>query len=782
MKKLLALVLALVMTLSLCVTSNAAYADAADVDYTEAVDVMSAVGVFQGADGKFSPKAELTREQAAKLIAYLDLGEKTAEALPAVKVFNDVEANRWSAKYIAYCADAGYLAGVGDNNFDPAGKLTGYAFGKMLLCVLGYDAAIEGFTGANWQIAVAKLMNKADLAKGVAGVASATLTREAAAQYCLNALKTTMVEYYNKGTNVTINGAVISTGASAATPMVDKSEAADNIVADDYLQLGEKLFKSPALKLDTKKSDDFGRKQNTWTYNKETVKALSGAADYTFTGAVKGSDLLSALGLKSSDKLIIAEGKITKSDEGKVTKSSKNVFKSVNAVVEVNEVKTEGVVTGWEYTVVEYKLGYVQSVTAAKNDKEAYVTIYSGCDTDKGSKIGTFETTKFEKKDVVLYTYANSKIQSVQLAESVEGKVTKLDGTKATIDGTVYDSIEGAAVAIKDEGTFYLGVDNVIMGKVAKSDSSDEYAYVYKVTESDKAVDDNGIDVSKKLTAYYVKADGTNGKAVVYSKDANIKNKEFTGTVSYLINADGEFKTVKTIENTTETIDKNVTKTSGGKYLTSETNFVFVSLKNSDGDDKLVITSATGYKNVDIKSATAYVVANKDAKATTVFVAALEKGIDTDKTYAFLKSTSAVKIYEGDKVYYEFKVVIDGEETTLRTSDENIFGTAKVAENELFTYTLKDGKLSTVAKVEAAGTKAEVVGIIDSYLALKGKDTVNMADTYIIYNNTDADDMYATDTLEKGDIVTYYTKTVNDKTVVNFVVITTNAEDVVEPE
>ena len=78
MKKLLALVLALVMVLSLCVTSNAAYVGE-EYDYDEAVEVMSAVGVFQGDEnGKFNGKQELTREQAAKLIAYLDLGESVA--------------------------------------------------------------------------------------------------------------------------------------------------------------------------------------------------------------------------------------------------------------------------------------------------------------------------------------------------------------------------------------------------------------------------------------------------------------------------------------------------------------------------------------------------------------------------------------------------------------------------------------------------------------------------------------------------------------------------------
>ena len=82
MKKLLALVLALVMSMSLVTISNAAFKDADSIDYKEAVDVMNAVGVFVGDEkGNFNAKENLTREQAAKIIAYLELGEKAADAL-----------------------------------------------------------------------------------------------------------------------------------------------------------------------------------------------------------------------------------------------------------------------------------------------------------------------------------------------------------------------------------------------------------------------------------------------------------------------------------------------------------------------------------------------------------------------------------------------------------------------------------------------------------------------------------------------------------------------------
>ena len=160
MKKLLALVLALVMSMSLVTISNAAYSDKMPTrsTYKEAVDVMNAVGVFIGDEkGNFDAKENLTREQAAKIIAYLELGEKAADALVGGATFTDVAATRWSAGFVAYCAQAGVVAGY-DGKFDPAGQLTALQFGKMLLVELGYDAKAAGMVGTDWAINTSKLM------------------------------------------------------------------------------------------------------------------------------------------------------------------------------------------------------------------------------------------------------------------------------------------------------------------------------------------------------------------------------------------------------------------------------------------------------------------------------------------------------------------------------------------------------------------------------------------------------------------------------------------------
>ena len=72
MKKLLAMVLALVMTLSLAVSANAAFKDADKVsadDYAEAVAVLNGMGVFKGyEDGSFQPEGNITRAEVATII------------------------------------------------------------------------------------------------------------------------------------------------------------------------------------------------------------------------------------------------------------------------------------------------------------------------------------------------------------------------------------------------------------------------------------------------------------------------------------------------------------------------------------------------------------------------------------------------------------------------------------------------------------------------------------------------------------------------------------------
>ena len=221
MKKILSLALALAVIMSTITTTAGAkdYADADDIKYVEAVDVLSELGVLEGDSEGFRPDDTLKRSEAAKIICALNLTPKTAATLTAdTAPFADVAAGHWAAGYIAEGAQSGIIAGVGNNQFAPDGQLTGYAYLKMLLVSLGYDAEAEGMTGPNWSVNVAKLAKKVGLTDGNPSfVGTAAVTREEAALYALNTLKAETVTYPNgTGTDIIVNGIVISTGASAA--------------------------------------------------------------------------------------------------------------------------------------------------------------------------------------------------------------------------------------------------------------------------------------------------------------------------------------------------------------------------------------------------------------------------------------------------------------------------------------------------------------------------------------------------------------------------------------
>lgn len=200
LKKTLSLVLVAVMMLGiLTIGAGAAFTDQADVDYTEAVDVLSAVGVLAGfEDGSFKPDEILTREQAAKIIAYIMIGKSAADALTtSTAPFTDVPASRWSAGYIAFCVSQGIINGYGDGTFGPADTLTGFQFAKMLLCALGYGKNDE-FVGSNWTIEVAKLAIPLEIFSGnVEGASNSPCTREAAALYAFNAMTKCMTVNYS---------------------------------------------------------------------------------------------------------------------------------------------------------------------------------------------------------------------------------------------------------------------------------------------------------------------------------------------------------------------------------------------------------------------------------------------------------------------------------------------------------------------------------------------------------------------------------------------------------
>jgi len=190
-KKVLALVLAMAMSLSLAVTAGAAFNDQDKIVNTEAVDVCASLNIINGYnDGSFKPEGNVTRAEAAKMIAVaLNGGKEPTLATKATPTYADIDGH-WAEGFIEYCSTKGIVAGVGGGNFNPAGNVTGSQLAKMLLVALGYNADVEKMVGANWELYTNVLANQTGLYKDLEAMdPSDAASRDEAAQMIWNALQ-----------------------------------------------------------------------------------------------------------------------------------------------------------------------------------------------------------------------------------------------------------------------------------------------------------------------------------------------------------------------------------------------------------------------------------------------------------------------------------------------------------------------------------------------------------------------------------------------------------------
>ena len=217
LKKTLSLVLVVAMVLGLCVVGASAYNKVEDFTddvakigdaYYEAVGVLTGIQVIDGmTETSFQPQGNYTREQAAKIIAYMMLGKADADSLRCTKApFDDVAADRWSAGYIAFCVEQGIIDGMTETTFEPTGTLTGFQWAKMLLCAVGFGVKGE-FTGSSWSLNTSKYAHNVDLFAGdLAGADHTAITREQAALYAFNVLTSVDLVVYSESLGDYIKG------------------------------------------------------------------------------------------------------------------------------------------------------------------------------------------------------------------------------------------------------------------------------------------------------------------------------------------------------------------------------------------------------------------------------------------------------------------------------------------------------------------------------------------------------------------------------------------------
>lgn len=453
-KKVLALVLAIATLLSFATVASAktaSFSDAKDVKNVEAVDVLSYIKVLEGypADNTFKPAKNITREEAAKIIAiFANKSTDISSLYTSANPFADMK-GRWGESYVAYGYRAGIIAGKNATSFVPKANVKGTEFLKMVLVVLGYDQNKEGLVGSSWAVNTLELAKAKKLLAGLGKDfdANAALTRDQAAQIMLNALKAEKVVYGQTITNLTWNaktGYWMTTNTTANAVYVSPNGAVNNyehklLAADFSLTL-------------TETQDKWGRPTHTWNKGTATIGEYvdSDKLVKSYYTAVTECDIASDAGVKT-EKIypIFVNGQTPV----KYNVQATDTVAKLGAQGRLTEVYEDRIV------MIDTFLAKVDNVTAATFDAAGHLktpatitlAVYDS-DTDV--------TTPAAPKTVVLtngstnYTYAKGDyvlVNSYTTGATVTGSgsviATATTGAYAEIAGKA-ESFEGAQTVI----------------------------------------------------------------------------------------------------------------------------------------------------------------------------------------------------------------------------------------------------------------------------------------------------------------------------------------------
>ena len=812
LKKILALVLSLMMVLSVMVTASATdFADDADITNKEAVEVMSALGILKGADGKFVPNGTLERAQAAKIIAFIKLGADTEDLLATLTTnkFADVTGG-WAMPYIAYCSNEGIIDGYKDAdgvwNFGPKGTLQGYAFAKMVLNALG----IEGdYTGSNWTLEVAKNLNSTKgLKDGLANIKlSENITREQAAQLAFNAMKYTGSATTGKyivvpaASNTTLGAAIgdevfdsrleaiTFVNAVDNTYKLDSTDGAKNYTVIEQPDSTQSLMATSygAKELTTLGTDDFRHPYAKIWVNADDEVIYSElkpiAATYTgkTTAAVVAADL--GLDYTVAAEKTIADTVASKTANGKVL----DVYTTLD---------TKGNIVKVDYAYVLYTAG---KVTVTEDAKTGDVTYEIG-----GKKFVDYKDNTTNKDTVALmgeitdgsivtYTMGavNTKLAYIYPTTVVEGVLSGKNTTNGTltVDGkklSIATGVTGVTTSYTvgtDAQKFALDQYGYVVALAPTATAEvipTQFAYVYKIQAQAPAAAGDLMGggekeaIVKAQVAFtdgtvkvidlnvYTDAEGntkvvmpeTTGKVAVATLTVDIPATDIGYWFGYTENEDGTYtlaeissKNAAVVKTPGIVVNANKSGTIEGKYTNSATGYLAISATGKK-------TEATGLYGKDIAVAeTKSLITYAEGSKIVSNVYMVDYSI-TDATEA-AKVNYALAVAAGDEVANgtEWTFIINGEEVTYVISGGTVEADKVYTLTEVITGA-KAGTYTAGTAVLDTATGAKKVTVTDETFFITDGDAIYYTTTTQIFNISDGHTGEA-DTLEVGDYVVY---------------------------
>lgn len=448
LKKILALALALVMTLSLMTVANA-FNDDKDIDakYDEAVTVLSELKVFKGVnDGSnFAPKQTITRAEVAAIIYRIvtgDVNDTQAGIYKDYAKFKDVAANHWAAGYIGYCSNAELILGDG-TNFYPDQTVTGYQALAMILRAVGYDKNNE-FQGNGWEIRTASTAQGLGILKNInQGTLGTAATREMVAEILFQAILVPTVTY---------------------TPALGYSQYVSIVGGTKNDTLGYRTFK--LLNETVRESNVWGQPSTVWKldtaatfgcWSKPTTtdKTLVSFADTpvaSYTVKVDECEIAKDLGLNRPANLEAAyiDGVSQTLTSADVTT---NRYPTINPLATTSYVGAQGRLTevyameNGTYRLVEINtyLAVVSGVKAAYTDRNGHVIPATTTFTVYQNKQGTATKTYTYQSDAfTVGQYALVKIVNPNGANTSVSYIAEATATTPVTSGTVVRYTNGS--------------------------------------------------------------------------------------------------------------------------------------------------------------------------------------------------------------------------------------------------------------------------------------------------------------------------------------------------
>ena len=781
LKRALSLLLSSTMVLGMLVmgSSAASYADVTSKQHEEAIEVLKTVGIMTGDEnGKFNPEAKVTRNEMA--VVMCNLLDYTVASYKGTSPFTDVP--EWAEPYVAACYTNGITSGYDAKTYGGSDTVTTGQAALMLLKALGYFQYSADF-GSDWLVETTKNGSTAGLFDGVATGAKEALTRNDVAQMVLNALEADLVKAEKNGSDVHVGDIVISGGKAtydARTGTDSKYAKIDNTKVDGKytIQLGEDLYNGDLVKADGA-DDDFGRPSVKWTYENKEIGTYADDADAVYTATVEKQDLYDLVGsdvyndLKNGDAdfTVVVDGVAQKdvklsdyivknNDDDAGTKDANgnlDIKKGATTEVFIDDDSNDVVITVINSYVAQVDGDY------DKNDEELELDILDEAPVDvKDTTLSSDDfdyLDSYSDEDYVLITVANKEIKTIDLAETVEGKVTAYTEKKnVTVDGTKYEYSKNYTDAVKDDSKLSYDLNDAYTlvldanGYVIYTDGTaghNDYVYVAKTAKT------GGAKANLEGDAYFI--DGTN-KVITIDNDDKIGVSDKGRWYSYNEKSNGKYE-LNEVEDaetvvyygtaTSKVITENgksavyVGDNSGNsKAETVKANNDTIFIVNDD-DDVAVYTGIKNVPDITAKTATTEIAVVMDgAYADVVYIYSADMSISGDsgdRVYLLEEGPNA-SVDKDDNKYYEYDAIVNGKITTVKATDKDL--TIGLYQNVSYD---ENGYMDDQDPVKGTGdddfkayTGIQSISYKAGVLSLGNNDVV-LADKYTIFVNDDGD-------------------------------------------